>query len=272
MHKEYKPALMLSADLLLEDPVKFDSQAYLKALQKYCGKCASSSKEEDTSMMAFHFDYKNNDNNDLVNPCSILSKSPVPIERTSFENSLQQSFSFPGAYEALSRCNYTLSLTEFLAQFLDPGKRLTLHGNTLHAALEVIPGILAICWKQSECIIDPAIFLNADLYGPTLFYGPINVRIFHIQNQDRQNEVIMDTLGMGTFALPDIQCHFQNLEPNSVAGFLYNTANYLLDFGCVIEDGNTIEGINPGQRWKCRYETSLTIPYRAVIDINTNTF
>ena len=78
----------------------------------------------------------------------------------------------------------------------------------------------------------------------------------------------MDTLGLNTFQLPDIQCHFVGLNPSDVATFLFNTAKYIFDEGDVIENGDTIEGIEKGQEWVCGHEESLVGPERIVLDIN----
>jgi hypothetical protein len=78
----------------------------------------------------------------------------------------------------------------------------------------------------------------------------------------------MDTRGLAELGLPDVQMHFRNLPPGKVAGFLYGAAEYILANGDCIADGNTIAGIEPGQKWKCQHEMSLWNPKRIVIDVN----
>ncbi len=78
----------------------------------------------------------------------------------------------------------------------------------------------------------------------------------------------MDTRGLSTFGLPDIQIHFRDLAPNALAAHLYNTAYYIYTKGDCIEDGHTIEGLDPEQKWRCRHETALIEPQREVIDMD----
>ena len=78
----------------------------------------------------------------------------------------------------------------------------------------------------------------------------------------------MDTLGLAALGLPDLQCHFRGLAPEAVAPLLYNTAYYIFEKGDVIDDGHTVEGVTPGERWPCQHEASLVEPRRVVIDLD----
>jgi hypothetical protein len=81
-------------------------------------------------------------------------------------------------------------------------------------------------------------------------------------------EVVMDTLGLAALGLPDLQCHFRNLDRMAVARLLYNTGWYIFSNGDVIADGHTIEGVAPGARWRCRHEDALVPPAREVLDLD----
>ena len=35
-----------------------------------------------------------------------------------------------------------------------------------------------------------------------------------------------------------------------------------------MEDGHTVEGLHPGEKWKCRREDSLVGPLRMVLDVH----
>jgi len=96
--------------------------------------------------------------------------------------------------------------------------------------------------------------------------GFLNVRLFRISNVP--GEVVMDTLGLSALRLSDVQIHFRDLDPNEVAGFLYGIGRYLFEKGDVIEADHTVEGLSPGERWRCRRERSLVPPERVVIDID----
>ena len=79
---------------------------------------------------------------------------------------------------------------------------------------------------------------------------------------------MMDTMGLAVLGLPDLQLHFRNLQPGRVAAHLYNCALYLFQKGDVIEDGNTIAGLEPHEKWRCQHEMSLIGPKRVVIDLD----
>lgn len=93
----------------------------------------------------------------------------------------------------------------------------------------------------------------------------VNVRLYNISNE---NAMLMDTVGLDAFALPDLQCHFRDLDPSAMARLLYNTAGYVLSNGDVIEDGNTIPGVAGDEHWRCQHELALVEPTRMVLDID----
>ena len=78
----------------------------------------------------------------------------------------------------------------------------------------------------------------------------------------------MDTLGLAALGLPDLQCHFHGLDCNDVARLLHNLGLYVFENGDIIEDGHTIDGPKPGDKWRCQHEMALVKPERMVLDIN----
>ena len=71
--------------------------------------------------------------------------------------------------------------------------------------------------------------------------------------------MLIDTVGMSTLFLPDLQYHFHGMDPNWVVNHAYNAASYILEHDNPIEDGETIDGVADGQmcreiQWKCQYE------------------
>ena len=97
--------------------------------------------------------------------------------------------------------------------------------------------------------------------------GLINVRYFSISNDP--GAMVMDTLGLHVFELPDVQCHFRDREPGEIATMLFFvTAAYLFRSGDVIADGNTISGPKGDERLVCFHEPALLEPSRQVIDVD----
>jgi hypothetical protein len=72
---------------------------------------------------------------------------------------------------------------------------------------------------------------------------------------DHPRAVLMDTFGLGSFGLPDLQCIHED-EPRAVAKAMYDYALYLFEKGDVLADGDTVDGHAPGQRWQVRHEVS----------------
>ena len=71
--------------------------------------------------------------------------------------------------------------------------------------------------------------------------------------------MLIDTVGMNTLFLPDLQYHFHSMDPNWVVNHAYNAASYILEHDNPIGDGETIDGIENGRmsreiQWKCQYE------------------
>ena len=88
----------------------------------------------------------------------------------------------------------------------------------------------------------------------------------------RDGLVLIDTVGMSTLFLPDLQYHFHGMDPNWVVNHAYNAASYILENDNPIQDGETIDGVADGRmsrevQWKCRYEDALIQPPREVLDI-----
>ena len=98
----------------------------------------------------------------------------------------------------------------------------------------------------------------------------VNVRFFNIEGTE---DMLIDTVGMSTLFLPDLQYHFHDMDPNWVVNHAYNVASYILEHDNPIQDGETIDGVADGRmcreiQWKCQYEDALIQPPRGVLDIH----
>ncbi|GFZ33283.1 hypothetical protein CSC2_38090 [Clostridium zeae] len=189
------------------------------------------------------------------------------INMEKLEMSFYQSWGWKDARSAAEKAAYTILVTDMMASGLDYTIRLELFQKTLYSFLEVVP-CLAINWHLSQQIIDPEKYKenapeNEDY---NLLFGSLNVRLFNIEGTE--NETLMDTIGLGALGLPDLQCHFKNIDVNRIANILYTYGDYIFKNGDVINDGETIQGLTVNDKWSCRHEISLLEPKRVVIDIN----
>ena len=62
----------------------------------------------------------------------------------------------------------------------------------------------------------------------------VNVRFFNIEGTE---DMLIDTVGMSTLFLPDLQYHFHDMDPNWVVNHAYNVASYILEHDNPIQDG-----------------------------------
>ncbi len=85
--------------------------------------------------------------------------------------------------------------------------------------------------------------------------------------------MLIDTVGMNTLLLNDLQYHFHDIDPNLIVNHAYSLVLYILQNGKTIEkndkivcsiDDNGTEDI----QCKWRYEDALIQPKRVVLDIN----
>lgn len=210
---------------------------------------------------------------DAVIPAqTLLAPSNKPFDPNSVESALAQTWEFPQAREVVAACSSSLLVTDVMSGGLEHRARLALFQDCLRGVLEVV-SCEAIHWQPCGRIVDPAAWKrDYDAGDPAqrFFAGAVNVRLFTIQNSASATtgELVMDTLGLAALGLVDLQCHFQGLEPSSVARVLYNTAWYVFSNGDVIADGHTLEGVRRGSKWRCQHEKSLVGPERVVLDMN----
>jgi hypothetical protein len=172
---------------------------------------------------------------------------------------LSQTWDFPAAGERLKCCRQELLVAEIMGRLRPPEQRVAaFRAVVLGVTRQVKP--LAVWWPTSTLVSQAP-----DEDGP-LLAGLMNVRMFRIE--DPGGDVLMDTIGLAAIGLPDVQCHFRVLEPGRVAALLHDVGNYLFEMGDVIDDGHTVEGLDPGQPWRCQHEAAIVGPSRVVLDIN----
>ncbi len=92
-----------------------------------------------------------------------------------------------------------------------------------------------------------------------------NVRL--IRPEKHTPWLVMDTVGMSQLDVPDHEAAFEHdrYDPSAVANFLRNAADYVLEKGPIVEDGDTMDG--PGEiRWKgATFDAPTCVPPRRVI-------
>lgn len=193
----------------------------------------------------------------------VLYSTIENIDHEKLIPSLQQSRGWREMKETVEKCRYKIRFSDFMPNHADIHSRISLFNSALKSILSRLD-CRAMHFLNSQRIVNPLDYINRLDEGDQLD-GAMNVRFFRVQGSE---EMLMDTLGLNIFGLPDIQCHFKGLDPNDIAAVVGNSGYYVFEKGDIIDDGNTIRGVNDDDKWKCQHEESLAEPKRTVIDIN----
>ena len=182
----------------------------------------------------------------------------------------------PNGVELLDSCRWQVIIGDFMSSTHPPKVRAQILSDWLTIALELFPNCKAVWFESSQNIMTAEALRNNPYEGTNrIFHGAVNVRFFHVNNTD---DMIVDTLGLYVFGLPDVQFHFHGLNPNSVVSMTYDIAMYQFENDLPIKDDETVAGfdadgnIHENIRWKCQYEMALIKPKREVLDVNTGDF
>lgn len=183
-----------------------------------------------------------------------------------------QTWDCPNAEEVLVACKYQIVAFDMMGFLLDYKERAELLVHFTEALLELFPGAVALLFETSKKLFarESIVNLNIPLSRKFIYYA-VNVRFFNIEGK---NEMLVDSLGMSTLELPDVQYHFKGLDPNAVVNHAYNILSYTYDENAPFEDGDVVDGLVDGVMsrevmWKVRYEDSLIQPLRPVLDVHT---
>lgn len=181
-----------------------------------------------------------------------------------------QMWDCPESDEILSECKYYVVATDMLAGGMEYKDRADMLMDYMEALVEMYPTCEAVLFQTSGKMFTRDKIVNHQIPRERRFlYFAVNVRFFNIEGTD---DMMVDSLGMSTLYLPDLQYHFHGMDPNWVVNHAYNVLSYIYDNDCPIESGETIDGVenrelNRNVRWKCQYEDSLIQPSRLVIDV-----
>lgn len=225
----------------------------------------SGESEEQELLHFFHLHYQvQYSDGELPAQTSLMETEHRAAEN--YVTAIQQAWHWREAAEVLENCEYTLLLTDLMSAGLEPKDRLELITGALRAVLETAQ-CDAIYFRESDKLVEPKVYLEMIEQGAVL-YGAMNVRFYNAEGSPSgRNEGLMDSLGLAALGIPDVQCHFYDLEPNELAGQMTGIAYYLFAQGDIIEDGETI-GLTEEMRWRCEHQYALAAPHRVVIDID----
>lgn len=245
-------------ELLFESPPNIDLDAAVSEMTDSLGEVELKSSGNGCTLIYFldhRVDFE--DKKNVPSQLSVL-QADMTKDSDTLQDEIQQSWQTQNAEEIVKSTNHKLLVTDFLSSGLQPKQR---HKN-LSTGLRAIvrsSDCIGLAAKRTQQILSADDFQESD----DSLFGFINVRFFNAG----ENGLVMDTLGLTALGLYDVQCHYQNLDPNDVTRVLYNTAYYIFNEEPQFENGHTISGVNDAA-WKVQFEDSLIPPNRVVLDLH----
>ncbi len=183
------------------------------------------------------------------------------------DTAFTQNWHWPEANQTAQNCQYEILVTDLMSRTLPFKTRVNLFMDFLVAVIRVTQPNAAYTFHADK-ILDPAAITNLwDTDKAQALYALCNVRLFNVSNDPQNRELLMDTLGLHALGLPDFQIRFTAFNENEMANLLWTYAYHVYEYGDIIEEADTLEGLTKGSKWKCVKQLSLVAPERMVVNI-----
>lgn len=257
--------------LLFQTAVNVDAQRIQEALRRQFKNIDVVMETELMKVYAL-LDHKVN-YRDAAIPSQLSVLDMIPFQQDTIPDlSKAQCWGMEEPEQLMASCQYEVVVHDFMAGGHERQKRCQIFADFLDVMLSIFPECIAMYWPHSQKFIAREQYEVSTWNSKELHFldGGLLTRFFNIQDSDA---MVVDTIGLTALDLPDIQCHFHNLDPNDVVRFVGNIASYLFQEGDIINDGETIDGFAPPHaRWICQHEDALIQPRRVVLDIEMNEY
>lgn len=275
---------MLIAQLLFrEKPEACPVEKAKAAVEKYCGEIGEIGEKPDFLMFPvnrYKVEFEDKpDGRSCPQGVPVLAcfMQPFEFKMELDELTRSQFWDMENGAEFADEVRYEVVVHAMLSSGLSYTEQAELFIKQLDAAVEMYPTCEAIYVTGSGKLTPTAKFLSDRQWdmGARFINAAVNVRFFNIQGT---GDMLIDSLGMYTLALPDVQLHFHSLDPNDVVRYAYNILDYQFKNDFPIDNGDSLDGIGAdgnidiNVQWRARYEDSLVQPLRPVLDINCGEF
>lgn len=251
------------AQFLFEAPFTLDKEQILTDLTREFIQIEGLGSEDGSFLYAFPEYSAQYDDKEVPMQCAILI-SEIPLPAKQFESALQQNWEWQEAQEVIPRCQYHFMVTDLLSRNLDYRLRAECFQKFVIAIIRATRP-QAVYFKHSDKLVEPFAYADAVTdEQPDVLNGLMNIRFFNVSN-GKEGELFMDTLGLHALGLPDFQITFTEYDPNEIASLLTGYGHYIYQKGLVIEEGSSIQGLQPDQIWICHFMDSFVPPRRVVI-------
>lgn len=272
-----RPQMLIAQLLFREKPEACSLEKAKAAVEKYCGELGEISEKPDFLMFpVLKYKAMFEDKPEGV-PVLACFMQPFEFKMELDELTRSQFWDMENGAEFADEVKYEVLVHAMLSDALSYTEQAELFIAQLDAAVEMYPTCEAIYVTGSGKLTPTAKFLSDRQWdaGARFINAAVNVRFFNIQGT---GDMLIDSLGMYTLALPDVQMHFRNLDPNAVVRYVYNILDYQYENDFPIDNGDSLDGIGADGnisidiQWRARYEDSLIQPLRPVLDINCGEF
>jgi hypothetical protein len=255
-----------AVELFFDRRIELKSVLLLDSLRKHCGSAEMEGNPEEEKPRFLVSSPENMNVNIKVG----LSAAGFNVENVlDYASSFRQSWSWRTAKELVQTCSHVIRISDEYSGKVNYRDRVLVMRNVIRALVECTV-CNAVHFQMTQQFVKPESYLASfNEPVPDRLFGFINVRFFKIHDSD---DMLMDTIGLNSVGLEDLQCSFKKYNPKDISNVLYNTAYYLFDKGNVILDGDTVQGIKRTDRWTCHRAKSLVAPKRTVIDIAPGLF
>ena len=257
---------LLTAKLLFFEKPNFDINQVLAEVKKYNLKVEHSASEN-TFLFSFPDHPVQLADATIPAQCTIMIADPGKTQVELPDAAFQQNWHWPEANQTANNCTYEILVTDLMSRTLPYKERLNLFMNFLVATIKATQPAAVYC-APGQKILNPADIVRIwDTDKIQILNAICNVRLYNAGNDPQTKDLLMDTIGLHTIGLPDFQIRFSAFDENEIANLLWTYAYYAYEFGDIIIDGNTLEGLKPGSKWRCEKQISLVAPERIVINI-----
>ncbi|MBP1563291.1 MAG: DUF4261 domain-containing protein [Oscillospiraceae bacterium] len=278
-----RPQMLIAQLLFREKPEACSFEKAKSAVEKYCGEIGEIAEKPDILMFPVNrykamFEDKP-DGRSCPQGVPVLAcfMQPFEFKMELDELTRSQLWDMENGAEFADEVRYEVVVHAMLSDALSYTEQAELFIKQLDAAVEMYPTCDAIYVTGSGKLTPTEKFISDRQWdmGARFINAAVNVRFFNIQGT---GDMLIDSLGMYTLALPDVQMHFRDINPNDVVRYVYNILDYQFKNDFPIDNGDSLDGIGSdgnidiNVQWRARYEDSLVQPLRPVLDINCGEF
>lgn len=277
--RDNQPGMAFMIHLLMDEMCEMpDKERMNEVMNRHLGETECFSYDENGAGFAAKKYTANFENGKKQAPPMLMIMGCVEIKKPIMDEVAEsQLWDCPDGDEIMKSCKYQVIATDMLGAGLDYKDRAEMLVDYIEALVELFPTCRAVVFETSKKMFTREAIINCSVPKKSRFiYYAVNVRFFNIQGTD---DSIVDSVGMSTLFLPDVQYHFHGVDPDAVVNHAYNVLTYIFDFDeeNPLKAGDTVDGIADGQmsrdvQWKVQYEESLIQPIREVVDVNMGEF